>query len=129
MSLDDKVSSYNAPSRAFYESHTHYRDSDPRGVAAVNREAPSSGSSCNLGRGPWDERRLSSVGPALGSEGHYADTTAAVALQDGSGQNGASKLDKTLARSAATTTTLSHNYLSISLHGAAVKQLGYRHTL
>ena len=79
VSLDDKISSYNAPSRALYESHTHYRGSDPRSVTAVNREAPSSGSSGNLGQGPWDERHLSSVGLALGPEGHYADTATATA--------------------------------------------------
>ena len=76
MSLDDKISSCNAPSRALYESHTRYSDSNPRSVTAVNREAPSSGSSGNLGQGPWGERHPSSVGPALGSEGHYADMAA-----------------------------------------------------
>ena len=102
MSLDDKIGSLNAPSRALYEPHTHYRGSDPRSVTADNREAPSSGSFGNLGQGLWDERHPSSVGPALVSEGHYADT-AVVVFQDGSGQNKASKIDKTLARGTATT--------------------------
>ena len=79
-----------------------YRGSDSRSVTATHREAPSSGSSGNLGRGPWGERHPSSVGPALSSEGHYAETVV-VDFQDGSGQYGASKIDKTLARSTATT--------------------------
>ena len=43
------------------------------------------------------------------SEGHYADTTAVVVLQDGSGRYGASKIDETLVRSTATATTFSHS--------------------
>ena len=77
-------------------------------VTAVDREAPSSGSSSNLGQGPWGERHPSSVGPALGSEGHYADT-AVVDLHDGSSQYGAVKADRTLARTTTDDTpTLAH---------------------
>ena len=77
VSLDDNVSPYSAPLRAAYEFNTLYSGNDPRSVTAVNREAPSSGSSSNLGQGPWDERHPSSVGPATVLEGHYVDTAAA----------------------------------------------------
>ena len=111
MSLDDKIGSHNAPSRALYESHTHYRGSDPCSVTVVDREAPPSDSSGNLWRGPWGERHPSSVGPASGPEGHYADT-AVVVLHDGSSQSGAVKADKTLARSTAAA-TYSHNTMKV----------------
>ena len=110
-SLDDKIGSYNAPSRALYESHTHYTGSDPRSVTAVNREAPSSGSSGNLGRGPWGERHPSPVGPTLGPEGHYADMVAEepAYAHTGALRRGVVKEDKTLARGTVTATPIFHS--------------------
>ena len=136
VSLDYKVSSHNAPSRAFYEYHTHRRGSDPRSVTAVNREAPSSGSSGNLGQGPWGERHPGSAGPASGSEGHYADA-AVVDFHDGSSQYGAGKIDKTLARSTTTpyfhtgarSERAVHSHTGLAQSGALVGQSGtYSHS-